>query len=536
MRVCPLGIFALFAMFPEVGHGATGAPQSKQVAETSAQKANRLVEHARQLIADAIPEERDVAERELIEATRACRTCADAHIELGKLWLTDYSLGRGGTTSLQKAATMAEISSDLEPDNPRSEYLGVELLLTIGRQAEAFRLYKSTVEKYPDHIETLAFDARLWAEVEPKKALAAAQKAIAMGYSLQELSPWIGNAIVKSNSEELSGPALEAFASVYPDRWLWHRAAMAHSSQKNWSAAKSAFEKSITLGNTIESPLQLAILEYKEMGQAKQSAQRLQELLKRIANRPSLSDDAVSLVETHASFAHLAARDFPSAQVHAEKALKLSAVNNARIAQIIDTFRNEKQLALIADGLRRTVLLNPMLEEAHLALAMIATQSENYTATIEHLTSAIALTPDRDDLYSARGQASYLATRYEVALEDFEAAIRQNPEHAPYHYNKACLLSLLGRKDEAYESLKIAVIKNSRLRDHAGTDRDLLNLRLDKEFESRLAQLGIPLENLEPTKAASVSSNSPSTGVSKASQPSSQSQSAGIKIRPIKGE
>jgi tetratricopeptide (TPR) repeat protein len=480
--------------------------------ESPEAKAMKLVENARALIANAIPEERIIAEQQLVEATRLCRNCAPAYAELGRLWLTDYSLGRAGISALQKAAAMAESTKDLDPGSPVGEYLGVEVLLSIGRQTEAFRLYSSARQNYPDHVETLAFDARLWADAKPEIALASAQLALARGYSLQELSPWIGNAIVKAAGDENSGAALQSFAEIYPDRWLWHRAAMAHAVQKNWVAAKRCFEKAMALGNTLESPLQLAIIEYKEMNTAKEGASRLDALLRLVDIQKHLSLDSRALVESHAAFAHLAAGDKHSARTHAEKALDLSLNNEARISQIVDTFRTVNQLGLIRDALHRVVMNNPLIEDAHLALAMISSESKDYQSTIEHLSSAIALAPERDDLYSARGQASYLATKYEVALQDFETAIKQKPEHASYHYNKACLLSLLGRKTEAFESLKTAVVMNDSLRDQAGSDLDLENLRRDKDFEARLSQLGISVQaNVAKKQPTSLSNNIPQT-------------------------
>ena len=196
-------------------------------------------------------------------------------------------------------------------------------------------------------------------------------------------------------------------------------------------------------------------------------------------------------METHLAFAHLEANSMEKAQAHADAAINLSVNNEARVNQIIDTFKSENKLSFIAPQLVKLVLSNPLLEEAHLALAIVATQSKNYGATVDHLSAAIALAPERDDLYSARGQALYLNTQYETALEDFEYAIKQKPDYAPYHYNKACLLSLLGRKSEAYESLKTALIINHELRVQAVDDTDLDNLRFDQEYETRLAQLGI---------------------------------------------
>lgn len=474
-----------FARAPQLPETPKNTPHSAE------QRAADLVDEAQRLLADAIPEERTTAEGRLIEATRVCRSCPDAYAALSRVWLTDYTLGRAGISALQKAASMAEIVKELSPDSPAGEYLGVEVLLTIGRHSEAFKLYSGAKTAFPDHVETDAFEARLWSEVDPARSLRAAQSAISKGYSLQELSAWIGNALVKSVGDEKSGQALAAFAAVYPDRWLWHRAAMAYVETDEWAKAHHAFKQAIRLGNVLESELQLAIIEYREMKLAESSIARLEKLNKRVRNTKTLGAESLALVETHLAFAHLSAENNEKAQEHAEIAMKLSVNDDARLNQIIETFKQEKKLPLIASQLQKLVLSNPLLEEIHLALAIVATQEKNYQATVEHLSSAIALAPERDDLYSARGQALYLNTQYEVALQDFDFAIKQKPDYAPYHYNKACLLSLLGRKSEAFESLKTALVINESLREQAIDDSDLDNLRFDQEYETRLAQIGL---------------------------------------------
>ncbi len=505
VQLCSSGVFVIVAILPTSALSAPVALPTTQIQVSVEKKAHTLVERARALIANAIPEERFLAEQDLVEATRICKSCPDAYAELGRMWLTEYTLGRSGISALQRAAAMAEIVKELNPNSPLGEYMGVEILLTIGRQTEAFKLYAIAKQEFPNHVDTLAFEARLWAEVEPLRALGAAQSAVAQGYPIQELSPWIGNAIVKSVGEEKSGEAIAQFAEVYPDRWLWHRAAMSFVGNKKWKEARAAFQRAIGLGNNLESPLQLAIIEYRDMGLAKEASLRLETLGKVVRQSKTLGIDSQALVESHTAFAYLANKDKKMAKHHADVALSLSVNNEARINQIVETFKAENQLPLISESLQRTVNNNPLLEDVHLALAIVATETKNYPKTVEHLSAAIALAPDRDDLYSARGQASYLATQYEVALQDFEVALRQKPDHAPYHYNKACLLSLLGRKSEAFESLKTALYINQSLKDQALSDSDLENLRLDKEFETRLAQLGIPLQMLTSKKSAAQS-------------------------------
>lgn len=171
VQLCSSGVFVIVAILPTSALSAPVALPTTQIQVSVEKKAHTLVERARALIANAIPEERFLAEQDLVEATRICKSCPDAYAELGRMWLTEYTLGRSGISALQRAAAMAEIVKELNPNSPLGEYMGVEILLTIGRQTEAFKLYAIAKQEFPNHVDTLAFEARLWAEVEPLRAL-----------------------------------------------------------------------------------------------------------------------------------------------------------------------------------------------------------------------------------------------------------------------------------------------------------------------------------------------------------------------------
>jgi tetratricopeptide (TPR) repeat protein len=101
---------------------------------------------------------------------------------------------------------------------------------------------------------------------------------------------------------------------------------------------------------------------------------------------------------------------------------------------------------------------------------------------ISAFTDAITLDPERGDFYNGMGLAYYRAKNYPQALKLFAAAMRLDPKDAVAKYNEACVLSILGRRDEALESLADAISLDPQLLQTARKDTDLANIRSVPRF------------------------------------------------------
>jgi len=83
--------------------------------------------------------------------------------------------------------------------------------------------------------------------------------------------------------------------------------------------------------------------------------------------------------------------------------------------------------------------------------------------------------------------AHYEAKQYEEGLAVLEATLRDYPGNPFLYYNIACCESLLGRRDEALEHLKIALASHEPFVELARDDRDLDPVRDDPRFEKLVA-------------------------------------------------
>ena len=69
------------------------------------------------------------------------------------------------------------------------------------------------------------------------------------------------------------------------------------------------------------------------------------------------------------------------------------------------------------------------------------------------------------------------------AAEVLQEAVRRFPDQAVLHYDLACYLALLGRKEEALKELEIALQRDPNLKALAQKDDDLRSLRGNPRFE-----------------------------------------------------
>lgn len=95
---------------------------------------------------------------------------------------------------------------------------------------------------------------------------------------------------------------------------------------------------------------------------------------------------------------------------------------------------------------------------------------------------AITLDPSRSDYYNGMGLTYYRMQEYRQALMLFKSATEVDPNDATARYNEACVLTLLGRKDEALTSLAEALSLDPRLSKTAFADPDFNPIRGHQRF------------------------------------------------------
>lgn len=71
---------------------------------------------------------------------------------------------------------------------------------------------------------------------------------------------------------------------------------------------------------------------------------------------------------------------------------------------------------------------------------------------------------------------------HEKAISELERGLEQRPAHPPLLYHLACIEARAGRRDDALDHLRLAILGDPKLREHAQTDDDLASIRDDPRF------------------------------------------------------
>ena len=103
------------------------------------------------------------------------------------------------------------------------------------------------------------------------------------------------------------------------------------------------------------------------------------------------------------------------------------------------------------------LLIQPQHFEARLGLAHVLQKLGRKTETFDELNRMVQQFPDSADAYAARAAYETEQKQYEIALYDWDEAIRRKPLNSGYVVSKADVLLTLYRKDEARNELNAAI-------------------------------------------------------------------------------
>ena len=101
--------------------------------------------------------------------------------------------------------------------------------------------------------------------------------------------------------------------------------------------------------------------------------------------------------------------------------------------------------------------LQPSHFEARLGLAHVLQKMGRKTETVDELNRIVQLFPDSADAYATRAAYETEMKQYEVALYDWDEAIRRKPLNEGLVASKADVLIILNRIDEARRELNAAI-------------------------------------------------------------------------------
>ncbi|WP_186645123.1 tetratricopeptide repeat protein [Fluviispira vulneris] len=462
---------------------------SKADKDYNSESSTQLYLTAKRIIVDSLPGEQVKAEKLLIESIRQNPKNINAYVALAKLIQSQVAQGNKYPQELHKSITLINQAYEIDPERPKTRFASADILFYTGQVKSAEDLYLDTMTRFPNHRDTYIEKTRIYSEKNPQESIRNAEAALKLGASTDDISQYLSSALIRSTKKEVLANKLKSYAQKYPDRWLWHKTALAYANNRNYKEATNAFEKAITLGNDVESRLQLAVMQYSIESKNKKAIENLNKLITILGEKEYISTTAYSLVYAHLSLAYFKDKKNEEAALAATYAAKSSGESKQFYTSLVAEYKKINALYILDNSLNYLIKEEPSFELPYTVFAEINRNNKKYGTAIEMYDKAISLEPKRDDLFAERAITYYKSSSYENALEDFEAALKLRPHTAIYLYNKACMLALLGKKADALKTLKLAFIEDKKLIELARVDSDFASIKSDNLYSSQFASL-----------------------------------------------
>lgn len=225
-----------------------------------------------------------------------------------------------------------------------------------------------------------------------------------------------------------------------------------------------------------------AILLYRDLKEGAKATALFEQVLK--DHPEDLSPSVRAMITAHLGAAYFQRKMYEEADRNFVAAYNVERNNLGVLDFMTKIFKEQKAHDRLATLLKK---LNDQGPGTGVTYALLGeTLSEHLSKHDDALMAfadAIILDPERSDYYNGMGLTYYRQKRYERALKLFVQATEVDPNDATARYNEACVLALMGRKDDAINTLAEALTLDPRLTATAEKDADFKDLRSDRKFK-----------------------------------------------------
>lgn len=183
-----------------------------------------------------------------------------------------------------------------------------------------------------------------------------------------------------------------------------------------------------------------------------QTTQELRDSLKAASYELAFHPDSVDLLLKKASW-NLQLGEWSYAKDAYDKVLALEPANLAGLyyrAYVNERMKRYKFARLDYENL---LLLVPGNFEAQLGLALLNQKDKRYTQAMDQINSLLSQYPDSALAYAARAGMEREREMYELAIYDYSEALKRGKGNRDYQLNIADLYIILGRREDARQTL-----------------------------------------------------------------------------------
>lgn len=410
---------------------------------------------AKKIILDSLPGEEVLAEKILINCIRLHPNDLEVILTLAQFIEQQVILGEKPPLEMHKSLSLVSQAYALAPYNPKVRYMLAHVLGTVGKYEEAQNLYDTTFQEFPYEKETLIEKAKLIVEKKPEEAFRLITESIKMGTSIDDVIVIILNCVRLKNQPDSYLEDLALVTKQFENRWLFHKLGLAYIEEKKYDLAAKAFSRAIQLGNSVESKLQLAIIQYQYLEEHKNSILNFKSLIQEAEKNKYMTQSSQALLYSHYSLALFTNHKIQEASRAAVQVALKSFSKREFIESLVYEYKSRHALPILQSALEIMIVNDPAFDLPHASLGEIYETKKDYLA----------------------------------ALQAFDKAIIINPQKMLYVYHKSCVLARLGKKQESLQSLKIALNADNSLLKLAQSNPDFSVLKSDARFSEEFASL-----------------------------------------------
>lgn len=139
------------------------------------------------------------------------------------------------------------------------------------------------------------------------------------------------------------------------------------------------------------------------------------------------------------------------------RVLRIDAQNPAALYYRAYVNTHLRQYSLARNDYETLLKISPLNMEARLGLAVVFEKLGRMTDAMDQYNQLVEMYRDSAICYAARAAFETTRKQYEVALYDWDEAIKRQPENVDYIATKVDLLISLGRTADAQSELQAAV-------------------------------------------------------------------------------
>ena len=408
------------------------------------------------------------------------------HYLLSYLYLKIFGNQPSNLILLKKSSELAQQAIELDEQGDYGYVAIADILDTMGQTDNAIKILETFNRGTTSKSWRVLFGiARLKSDrLPPEDVLKIMEEAMALGrHHWQIMAPYVVAILQTSYRGEPLAKNLKSWQSRYPTRIFQQTLAITLTDLKKFEEAHSIYKQIYRKNpNFKEAHINDAIILYTHLKKPKKALTLLKKVER--SHIEDLMPFSKSIVQSYIGAIYLDAGRRKQAINYFIKAAESSPNALKTIEFITQRYRKKNLSADLVQVLNSLNLSLPGQGVFYALLGELHSEDlSNHEEALQAYSNAIILEPQRSDYYNGMGLAYYRMQDINKALSLFSTATQVDPQDAIARYNEACALALLGKSQEAINSLREALLIQPNLSKTAMADDDLKSLNNSTQFK-----------------------------------------------------